>query len=137
MHPNKITIEIEEKIILSGKDIRYKRDGYNFLLASLEYHHSKTDDNSHIPANELVQSVSELAIMKYGPIARAVLAEWGIYKAIDIGIIVYNLIDIDILTNDEEDSLDDFANADELFSTLLPEDSYAVDKKNIKMLKDS
>ncbi len=137
MLSNSIILDIEESIILSGRDTRYRRDAYGFILSTLEFHHSKTSDVGHIPAVELAQSVAELAIMKYGPMAEAVLDHWGIRSSFDVGTVVYNLIDIGILAKDDEDSLDDFAQLPALFESIPIESSYTIDKKEIKNVKDS
>ncbi len=137
MLTNNIILDIEESIIDSGKDTRYSRDAYGFILSTLEFHHSKTSDVGHIPASELAQSVAELAIMKYGPMAKSVLEHWGIRTSFDVGTVVYNLIELGILAKDEEDSLDDFAQLSALFSPDLIESMYSIDKKEIKILKDA
>lgn len=137
MLPDKFFEQIESRIIRSGRDIRYKPDGYGIILASLDYHKSKSENNEHLTASEVVHAVSELALMKYGPMALEVLEAWGIFSHRDVGNIVYNLIDIDILQGDERDSLDDFVHCDKLFSVHAPSSTYRIDKKNIKIFKDA
>ncbi len=137
MVTNSIILDIEESIILSGRDDRYRRDAYGFILSTLDFHHSKTSDVGHIPASELVNSVAELAVMKYGPMAVSVLEHWGIKTTTDVGTIVYNLIDVGILAKDDDDSMDDFAQIDTLFSKEIMSSLYSIDKKDIKKLKDS
>lgn len=137
MLPDKFFEQIESRIILSGRDIRYKPDGYGIILASLDYHRSKSDDSGHLTASQVVDAVSELALMKYGPMALEVLEGWGIFSHRDVGNIVYNLIDIDILQGDEKDSLDDFTHCNKLFATHSPSSTYRIDKKKIKIFKDA
>ncbi len=137
MLPEKFYLQIESRIIHSGRDTRYKPDGYGVVLAALEYHHSKTEEDKHLSAEEIVNALCELSVMKYGPMAREVLEHWGIFNAIDIGNIVYNMIDIDLLKRDAQDSLDDFVGGPKLFSTVSPDETYRCDKEKIKKFKDS
>ncbi len=112
--------QIEAEIFRSGKDSRYKLSAYVLILSSLDYSRSKCEESDDLSASEIVDAVSELAIMKYGPMALEVVEGWGIFSARDVGNIVYNLIDIDILKRDEKDSLDDFMTANALFDSCKP-----------------
>lgn len=129
--------QIKNRIIDSGRDTRYTLDGYTLVLSALEYHRSKSEEGGHMKAWEVVAAVSELTFMKFGPLAESVLNSFGIYTAKDVGVVVYNLIDIELLRGDDEDSLDDFVSSPPLFSTVTPSESYKINKKNINLIKDA
>lgn len=62
----------------------------------------------HITGQQLCEGLRDLAIERWGYLARTVLRNWGILRTEDFGRIVYALIDAGILARTEEDSLDDF-----------------------------
>jgi uncharacterized repeat protein (TIGR04138 family) len=51
------------------------------------------------------------ALKKYGPMARTVLAHWGIHRTEDFGDIVFNMVEVGLLSKTETDRREDFANA--------------------------
>ncbi|HEX8903242.1 MAG TPA: Minf_1886 family protein, partial [Longimicrobiaceae bacterium] len=50
----------------------------------------------------------DLALERYGPMARSVLEYWGIRDTRDFGEIVFALVELGILVKQDGDSLDDF-----------------------------
>lgn len=91
-----------------AKDSRYKPDGYEFVIQALHFAHKKLKKQGHLNGRELAQGIRDFAIEQYGPMAKTVLYHWGVRKTIDIGNIVYNMIDARLLSKTEEDSLSDF-----------------------------
>ena len=90
------------------KDDRYKEDAYEFLMQGLYFTQSRLKRQGHIRGAELVEGLRDLAVEKYGPMAKTVLHHWGIRQTRDFGNIVFNMIDKKILSKTEEDSIDDF-----------------------------
>jgi len=64
----------------------------------------------HISGRELAGGVRDLAIERFGPMARTVLEHWGIRRTEDVGEIVFALVECGILIKRDEDSMDDFVN---------------------------
>jgi uncharacterized repeat protein (TIGR04138 family) len=62
----------------------------------------------HISGRELVEGVRELALERFGPMARTVLEHWGIHETGDVGDVVFALVDAGILIKQEEDTRADF-----------------------------
>lgn len=62
----------------------------------------------HVTGRELCEGLRELAVERYGLLARTVLRKWGILRTEDFGAIVYALIDRGELRASEDDSIDDF-----------------------------
>ena len=87
---------------------RYSDAAYLFVLSALQFAIEQLDEPRHITGQELAKAVRDLAIQRFGPMARTVLEHWGIHATADIGEIVYALIDYRVLIKQDSDSLDDF-----------------------------
>ncbi len=99
-------LETIENIV--EKDIRYKLDAYNFVLAALDCAVKKLDRPRHISGKELLGVIKRYAQNQFGPMVRTVLEHWGITSTEDFGHIVFNLVEAKILSKTEEDSIEDF-----------------------------
>ena len=92
------------------KDSRYKAQAYVFVLAALEVARIQTGKSKHVTAVELLQGIKTLAQKDFGIMAKTVLESWGIKITDDIGEIVFNLIDVKLLSKTDEDKKEDFHN---------------------------
>ena len=90
------------------KERRYDERAYLFVLASLEYCQQRLDERRHITGQELASGCRDLALERFGVMARLVLEHWGIRSTADIGNIVFALVDLGMLLSQPTDSLDDF-----------------------------
>ena len=95
-------------------DKRYDEQAYLFLREALGFTikmlgKPQTGATRHVSGVELLEGVRQCALKEYGPIARTVLARWGIQRCEDIGEIVFNLVDKGVLGKTEEDRKEDFA----------------------------
>jgi len=97
---------------LRAKNPRYSDAAYLFLLSALQYAIDRLDEPRHITGQELAEGCRDLAIERFGPMARTVLEHWGIHSTGDMGEIVYALIECHVLIKQETDSREDF---DEVF----------------------
>ncbi len=134
---SRLLSDIYRDIILSGKDTRFKAEAYGFVLAGLDFHRSKCESEGHIEAVDLVEAIVELALLKFGPTAGTVFENWGITQSVHIGNIVYNLIDLNILTKTDDDKLEQFITQKTLQEYLQSGNLYKINKKMIKTLNDS
>ncbi len=90
---------------------------------------AKTDptfppEGRHVTGQELCMGLRDLALQRFGPLARTVLASWGVHSTEDFGRLVFALVDAGILRKTDEDSLEDFQNVydfDEAFGHGLAE----------------
>ncbi|MCK4674060.1 hypothetical protein KAT67_08775, partial [candidate division WOR-3 bacterium] len=55
-----------------------------------------------------LEGIKDLALNRYGSTAKMVFNHWGIKKTVDLGDIVFNMVNAKLLSKTEEDSLDDF-----------------------------
>ena len=93
----------------------YPIEAYEFIQHGLGYTvnkiHGKVKDpnvSRHVGGRELCEGLREYALMKWGLMARTVLARWNIRKTHDFGRIVFALVDNGWMQKTEEDSLEDF-----------------------------
>ena len=102
---------------------RYHETAYVFVLSALHYVLERLDEPRHISGRELAEGVRDLAIGRFGPMARTVLEHWGVGSTADVGQLVFALVECGILIKQDEDDLGDFANVysfDEAFGQDYP-----------------
>lgn len=90
------------------REQRFHEHAYLFVLAALEYHQAKLATRRHIDGRELALACRDLAIERYGVLARSVLAHWGIRSSADIGDVVFALVDLGLLMSQPTDTRHDF-----------------------------
>lgn len=96
------------------EDGRYPRDAYAFLQQGLEHtaralHGSKRGGRTHhVTGQQLCDGLRELALERWGMLARDVLASWGIRSTRDFGEMVFLLVRYELLGKQDSDRLEDF-----------------------------
>jgi uncharacterized repeat protein (TIGR04138 family) len=91
------------------RERRFDERAYLFVLAALEYRQSRLLERRHITGRELAESCRDLALERWGLLARQVLEHWGIRSTSDIGDVVFTLVDLELLMSQPTDSRDEFA----------------------------
>ena len=86
----------------------YHETSYLFILSALHYTIECVGEARHISGRELAEGCRDLAIERWGLMARQVLEYWGIRSTRDLGAIVFALVDCGVLVKQDGDSLDDF-----------------------------
>ena len=100
---------------IQAKDPRYHREAYLFVREALDHTQKAIAKNPrsrirHVSGQELLEGIREFALQQFGPMAKSVLAEWGICRCEDFGEIVFNMVEVDWLAKTNRDSRADFAN---------------------------
>ena len=102
--------------MLRARDRRYARNAYYFILDALDYtieelgRHREVGEARHVGGREVLEGARELAALQFGPMAQIVFERWGIQRTEDIGEVVFNLIEIGLLSRRSEDTRLDFMN---------------------------
>ena len=102
--------------MLRARDRRYARNAYYFILDALDYtieelgRHREVGEARHVGGREVLEGSRELAASQFGPMAQIVFERWGIQRTEDIGEVVFNLIEIGLLSQRPEDTRLDFMN---------------------------
>ncbi len=104
---------------LIREDGRYPPEAYEFLHAGLTKAVSDTHGEdavrveaepgqNHVTGQQMCVSLRNLAIERWGMLAKTVLAQWNIRETLDFGNMVYLLIRNSYMRKTDEDSIDDF-----------------------------
>lgn len=86
----------------------YHDTAYLFILSALHFTIERLGEARHISGRELAEGARDLAVQRWGLMARTVLEYWGIRSTRDLGAIVFALVDCGVLVRQDDDSLDDF-----------------------------
>ena len=114
--------------------LRYHQDAYRFVFDALQFAQDKLkrprprnpdDQHAHITGQELCVGIRELAVKRFGLLAKTVFAHWGVKSTTDFGRIVFELIERGEMRKTERDSLDDFVDVYD-FEDAFDRD-YAID----------
>lgn len=93
---------------LLERDRRYGRDAYVFVSEALSYTAQRSGRKGHVSGRELCEGFRDHALEQFGRLARLVLESWGVRSSEDIGNIVFNMVQIDLLRKTAEDRREDF-----------------------------
>jgi uncharacterized repeat protein (TIGR04138 family) len=102
---------------------RYHDTAYLFILSSLQFVLDGLPEPRHISGRELAEGARDLALDRFGRMARTVLEYWGIHSTGDLGRLVFALVECGILIKQEEDGPGDFEDVfdfDEAFGVDYP-----------------
>jgi uncharacterized repeat protein (TIGR04138 family) len=95
-------------------DSRYALEAYEFVskavvFTMLNLDRDKSSDH-HVSGQELLDGFRRYAIQEFGPMAGEIMKIWGLTSSIDVGNVVFNLVNRKLLGKTENDSLSDFKN---------------------------
>ncbi len=96
---------------------RFHNDAYRFVFEALHHTQQKLkrpsiqnldDERAHITGPELLHGIRELALERYGLLAKNVFAHWSVKSTADFGRIVFELIERGEMRKTDRDQLTDF-----------------------------
>ena len=96
------------------EDGRYPPEAYQFLHDGLEFTTRRTfgdeegDEPRHVTGQQLAEGLRDLALQRWGALARVVLQSWNVRQTRDFGEMVYFLIGLGMMGKQESDSIADF-----------------------------
>jgi uncharacterized repeat protein (TIGR04138 family) len=65
-------------------------------------------ESRHVTGRDLCEGLREFALLKWGLLARTVLARWNIRRTLDFGRIVFALVENGWMAKTDEDTIEDF-----------------------------
>jgi uncharacterized repeat protein (TIGR04138 family) len=93
---------------IGQQDGRFHERAYVFVLAALEYAQTRLPARRHLSGAELAWACRDFALEQFGLLAPTVLAHWGVRSTLDLGCIVFTLIDVGLLARQPSDKREDF-----------------------------
>jgi uncharacterized repeat protein (TIGR04138 family) len=93
------------------REPRFHENAFLFVLAALEQCQQRLGERRHITGRELAETCRDLALDRFGVMARLVLDHWGIRESVHFGDIVFALVDLGMLIKQPQDQREDFADA--------------------------
>lgn len=97
-----------------AKDARYPKEAYALVRDALDHAQKrvaardKRRATGHLNGAEIMDGFRDLALAQFGPLARVVLDTWSLGSTLDVGHVVFNLIEAEVFSKSEEDQLSDF-----------------------------
>src|SRR5688500_17368126 len=105
------------------REPRFHEHAYLFILSALEFCQSRLDERRHITGRELAEACRDLALERYGVLARLVLEQWGVKSTADIGDVVFTMVELELLMSQASDTREEFADVfdfDQAFEAGYP-----------------
>lgn len=105
----------------------YRDEAFEFVRQGLSHTagkiHGDLDSvtSRHVSGQQLCLGLRELAVERYGRLARTVLTRWGVTTTEDFGRIVFAMIEAGLLRKSDQDCLDDFSGVYEFDEAFDPE----------------
>ena len=93
---------------LPRRNLLYSERAYAFVLAALHRQLAGLAAPRHVSGSEVAGAVRDLAVERFGPLAREVLEHWGVHSTGDMGEIVFALVDCGVLIKQPGDTREDF-----------------------------
>lgn len=91
------------------REQRFDERAYLFVLSALEFCQQRLPERRHITGRELSLACRDLALDRFGVMARVVLESWGVTSTADLGDAVFALVDLGLLMSQPTDTRDEFA----------------------------
>lgn len=129
------TMDLDASVrALCGRDPRFRPDAYHFLLEALDYTlgrmgRAKGGETPpeppppplaragagaapaapwNVTGRDLLEGFRDLALDRYGALAREVLRAWGVTRTDDVGSIVFAMVEAGLLQKTSSDSPADY-----------------------------
>ncbi len=107
---------------------RYAYEAYEFVCDAVTFTMKRHDrieaepgackGDQHVSGAELLRGVCDLAIREFGMMASMVFTRWGVLTTDDIGTMVFNLIQVELLSKSDRDAPEDFHDLFDLHRAL-------------------
>lgn len=120
------------------KDKRYSLQSYQIVRLALdaaqkqihgEEKKGKQKANRHVTGPQLLEGFRLHVLDTYGPLTYTLLHNWGIKKTVDVGHIVFNIIETGLFGRSAEDRIEDFEDIydfkDAFLKPFEPKENYS------------
>ncbi len=103
---SKLITKIEALADASG---RYRPEAYFWVIRALDFTRHRLQREGHVSGRELLEGFRLMTLEEYGPTSLMVLRHWGLNDTEDVGRIVFQLVEGELLGKTDEDGMNDFS----------------------------
>ena len=117
-------MQYEQSVLaILKRDKRFDSQAYLFLKEALDFTLKRVADGNggrvrHVSGPELLEGFRDLALDQFGPMASTLMTEWGIRKCLDVGDMVFLLIEEQVFGKQDTDNREDFSGTFDLDESL-------------------
>jgi uncharacterized repeat protein (TIGR04138 family) len=117
-------MQYEQSVLaILKRDKRFDAYAYLFLKDALDFTLKRVADGNggksrHVSGPELLEGFRDLALEQFGPMASTLMTEWGVRKCLDVGDMVFLLIEEQVFGKQDSDNREDFSGAFDLEEAL-------------------
>jgi len=88
----------------------------------------------HISGAQLLDGFRVYTLDQFGPMSMTVLESWGLHETMDVGAIIFNMVEHGVLGKTEKDSMEDFKNVYE-FSEVFEKPFLPKKRRKVQLPK--
>ena len=129
--PLKSVVEVASRAGYPPDAFGFVREGLH--LAATQVHGEEPEmmnpalaGKRHVSGAELCEALRELAIRRWGLMAKTVLSSWHVRSTLDFGKIVYAMIENQMMQKTDDDSLEDFRDIFDFAEAFSPQNCLRV-----------
>jgi len=123
-------MQFEQSVVsILKRDKRFDVQAYFFLKDALDFTLKRIAEGNggqarHVSGPELLEGFRDYALEQFGPMASTLMSEWGVRKCLDVGDMVFHLIEEQVFGKQDSDRREDFSEVfdfeDSLVDPFLP-----------------
>jgi uncharacterized repeat protein (TIGR04138 family) len=118
-------VQFEQSVLsILKREKRFDAQAYFFLKDALDYTLKRIAENNegqarHVTGKELLEGYRDLALDQFGPMASTLMREWGVRKCLDVGDMVFHLIEEQVFGKQDSDRREDFSEVFDFEESLV------------------
>ena len=118
-------MQFEQSVLsILKRDKRFDPQAYLFLKDALDFTLKRIAESNegqarHVTGKELLEGFRDLALDQFGPMASTLMREWGVRKCLDVGDMVFLLIEEQVFGKQDSDRREDFSEVFDFEESLI------------------
>lgn len=118
-------MQFEQSVVsILKRDKRFDPHAYFFLKDALDFTLKRIAEGNagqarHVSGPELLEGFRDYALEQFGPMASTLMREWGVRKCLDVGDMVFLLIEEQVFGKQDSDSREDFTGVFDFEESLV------------------
>jgi len=118
-------MQFEQSVLtILKRDKRFDAQAYMFLKEALDFTLKRIAEGNHgqarhVTGRELLEGFRDLALDQFGPMASTLMREWGVRKCLDVGDMVFHLIEEQVFGRQDSDRREDFSEVFDFEESLI------------------